>query len=127
MIRLERPARRRRAENTIPLINIVFLLLIFFLVAGTLAPAADPDIALIATGSSDPPETAKLAGLRADGTLVLSGEPSTPRQVVDALATDGVHLAVDRDAPAHRLLDAVADLRAAGAGSVTIITERVAR
>ena len=58
---------------------------------------------------------------------MLGGEPSTPQQVVDALATDGMHLAVDRDAPARRLLDVVADLRAAGAGSVTIITERVAR
>lgn len=128
MIELQRPQTRRRTENTIPLINIVFLLLIFFLVAGTLAPPADPAIALIATEQADPSEAAELAGLRADGTLMMAGGPATPEQVVDAFAADGdnptLYLAVDRNAPAHRLLDVVADLRAAGAASVIVITER---
>ena len=36
-MRLKRPVRRTPPENTIPLINVVFLMLIFFLFAGSIA------------------------------------------------------------------------------------------
>lgn len=37
--RFTAPARRKSAENLLPMINVVFLLLIFFLIAARLAPA----------------------------------------------------------------------------------------
>ena len=35
---LPRPQRRKPAAAILPLINVVFLMLIFFMIAGTLAP-----------------------------------------------------------------------------------------
>lgn len=132
------PARRKpRAENTIPLINIVFLLLVFFLVAGTLAPPADPQTSLILAPQSEPATPAASAALRADGVLYLSGEPVDEAAVVERARsalpagqreTPGgaiaVALAVDRDAPARRLVEVAAALRQAGAAPVRIIVER---
>ncbi|MEX0279340.1 MAG: ExbD/TolR family protein, partial [Ruegeria sp.] len=40
MIRYARPRHKR--DSTIPLINVVFLMLIFFLIAGTIATPLDP-------------------------------------------------------------------------------------
>ncbi|MEP4474200.1 MAG: biopolymer transporter ExbD, partial [Lentilitoribacter sp.] len=36
-MRLERRHKQKQQENTIPLINVVFLMLVFFLIAGTIA------------------------------------------------------------------------------------------
>jgi biopolymer transport protein ExbD len=50
-MRLDPPARRMPPEPYLPLINIVFLLLIFFLIAARLAPAAPlPVTAPVAQG-----------------------------------------------------------------------------
>ena len=38
MIRVRLRQRSQKAESTVALINVVFLMLIFFLIAGTLAP-----------------------------------------------------------------------------------------
>ena len=129
MIQLPRPARPKHAENTIPLINIVFLLLIFFLVAGTLAPSNDPEITLIGTVDADTAQAAELVGLRADGTLVKDGVPVTPALVAVARQSSEaptmlLYLAVDAKAPAQRLLDVVAELRVAGIDRISIVTER---
>ncbi|MEM1152412.1 MAG: biopolymer transporter ExbD, partial [Pseudomonadota bacterium] len=37
-MRLRAPDRKRRAENYVPMINVVFLLLIFFLMTAQIAP-----------------------------------------------------------------------------------------
>ena len=47
MIRPSPPRRGR--DSTIALINIVFLMLIFFLIAGTVAPPLDREIDLVDT------------------------------------------------------------------------------
>ena len=41
------PSLARPKEPTIALINVVFLMLVFFMIAGTLAPPLDPDLSLI--------------------------------------------------------------------------------
>ena len=56
---MRRIVRRKKGEPTIALINIVFLMLIFFLVAGTLAQPLDGDLELVATSDlegREPPE-----------------------------------------------------------------------
>ena len=56
---MRRIVRRKKGEPTIALINIVFLMLIFFLVAGTLAQPLDGDLELVETSDlegREPPE-----------------------------------------------------------------------
>ena len=55
--------RRRRSENIVPMINVVFLLLIFFLMTAEIAPPEPVDVS--------PPSGAADAGEQADGALTL--------------------------------------------------------
>jgi biopolymer transport protein ExbD len=129
MKRLARPKPSRERESTITLINIVFLMLIFFLIAGTLAPPLDDDVALIATREAEPAEPPEALVALADGTLRYRGEATTPEAFMSARAADqdpAAKLAADRELPAANLIDIVAALRAAGATSVRVVTERAA-
>lgn len=62
---LSAPFRRKPAENLLPMINVVFLLLIFFLIAARLAPAEAVAV--------QPPEgrASAEAGAEADGLFTL--------------------------------------------------------
>lgn len=122
-----KPARRKkRREPTIALINIVFLMLVFFMVAGALAPPLDRELKLVKTGELDGVAPPDALVVHPDGTLSYRGDP-----VADAAsylaAQDGegpVRLVPDRDLPAGSLVALARDLRLAGAKSVVIVTER---
>ena len=92
------PPRRQRAEGVVPLINIVFLLLVFFLLTATIAPPDPlpvdlPEVAAAEAGVED----AGALHVAADGALArgaLRGEA-----VFDALAAAPVaELALRADA-----------------------------
>lgn len=132
-MRLPRPTRPKERDNTIALINIVFLMLIFFLIAGSLSPPLDPDVSLISTEQAERAEPPDALMAMRDGSLRLHGE-ETSASAYMALLLKGkgsrdavVKLAADRELPAARLVEIVDELRAAGAVTVTVITERVAR
>ena len=44
-MQLQQPKKAVQQNSQLPLINIVFLMLIFFLLAGTIAPAYELDVA----------------------------------------------------------------------------------
>ncbi len=69
------PRPRKDEERILPLINIVFLLLIFFMLAGRLA-ASDPfNVDPAQSSSETPSETPEMLVLvAADGQLALDGE-----------------------------------------------------
>ncbi|MCV2893569.1 ExbD/TolR family protein [Lentibacter sp. XHP0401] len=119
-----------RREPTIALINIVFLMLIFFLIAGTIAAPLDGEIRLV--------ETADLEGATPPDAIVLGpeGRLSFRSEEIDAASyvaglpeaeRTTIRLVPDRAAPAATLVRIGAELRAAGAGSVLIVTERALR
>lgn len=126
-MRLARPQKRRQSEGTIALINVVFLMLIFFLIAGTLTPPLDPDVSLaesrLAEGSEPPDALFATANgeLRARGRTVSVEDFMAARDEADESAS--VKLAADRNLPAVDLIDIVAALKAAGAQSVHVVTE----
>ncbi|MFV0491691.1 MAG: ExbD/TolR family protein [Pseudorhodobacter sp.] len=125
---MKRRLPRRKPEPTIALINIVFLMLIFFLVAGTLARPVDRDLNLVRVADLDqaPPPDALV--LHADGQISHEG------RIIEDLAgylsgentVDGkaIRLLPDRDAPAEALITLGATLRESGAERVLIVTER---
>lgn len=125
---MRRIKRRKKAEPTIALINIVFLMLVFFLVAGTLAQPLDGDLKLIETADLDGRAPPDALVLHADGRASYRGAPV---QDVTAFAAGlpedqlaRVKIVPDRALDAIRLVSASRSLRAAGAGSVVIVTER---
>lgn len=116
---------RPRGEPTIALINIVFLMLIFFLIAGSLAPRPEGDVALVSLSdvTTEPPSDALV--MFADGSLRHAGATLSRE---DALARLGeetrVRLLPDREAPANALVALAQALRAVGVAELVIVTER---
>ncbi len=124
--------RRRRDSNrrepTIALINVVFLMLVFFMVTSTLARPLDPDLKLVRTAELEgraPPDTLIL---HADGQLMYRGAPiASAQDFYGSLSADEaevVRIVPDEAAPATTLVNLARELRAAGAERVLIVTER---
>ncbi|MEL7255507.1 MAG: biopolymer transporter ExbD [Pseudomonadota bacterium] len=126
MLRRVRPKRHR--EPTIALINIVFLMLIFFLVAGTLSRPLDGDLELVRTADLEgalPPDTLVV---HPDGRLSFRGDDIGSVEEFLATRTEEerktVRLVPDRELPAEDLVRLARELRGAGAESVMVVTER---
>ncbi len=122
-----RDARKER-EPTIALINIVFLMLIFFLVAGTIAAPLDTDLKLVRTADIDTTTPSDALVVHENGDMTHKGKAVT--SVDDYIAPlkeearATVRIIPDRNLPAERLVRIGRELRAAGAGRVLIVTER---
>ncbi len=131
------PPRRRPAENLLPMINVVFLLLIFFLIAAKLAPPEPFAVAL--------PEAEGIAAPDAGLTLHLdaTGQPGFADALGDAalvalaaartelcasvdcaVAPPMLLLRADANAPAAALAALMPRLAAAGFGAVTLVTRQ---
>lgn len=125
-----KPRRRKSTcEPTIALINIVFLMLVFFMVAGALAPPMDKDLALVQTSDLDGVSPPDALVIHPDGRLTYRGAPVADAAGYITLRADDpgadvVRLVPDRDLPAAQLVALAADLRGAGAARVVIVTER---
>ncbi len=130
MIRMPRKAEKRPLESTVSLINIVFLMLIFFLVAGQLAPPQDPEVTLSeAQAPSLPPPDALY--VRSDGSLYFREQPVTAdaylaeRLEKNDTGADRIELAADKELEAAQLLRHVAELYQAGAKRVVVVTRTI--
>ncbi|MGH1454977.1 MAG: ExbD/TolR family protein [Paracoccaceae bacterium] len=125
-----RPFARPKSERepTIALINIVFLMLIFFLVAGTIARPLDKDLKLVRTADLDGAAAADMLVAHSDGTLTWQGEPVLSETEfmagLDDSAKTEIRMVPDRDLPATRMVEIARALRNAGAGKVLIVTQR---
>lgn len=123
-----RAVHTRGREPTIALINIVFLMLVFFMVAGTLTQPLEGPLQLISTRDLDGAGPPDALVIHADGTLSYRGDPvASAPEFVSALAAEhrqSVRLVPDRDLAAQTLVDIGRALQDAGAGQVLIVTER---
>lgn len=121
------PRPKRQGEPTIALINIVFLMLVFFLIAGTLAPPLDPEVTLATTQELDGREPPDALVLRADGRLTYRGQPVSAADHAETLMdadAPTARIVPDRDVPADRLIAVGRALQQAGITQVFIVTER---
>lgn len=134
------PPRRRDEENLIPLINIVFLLLIFFMIFARLAPNDVFKVNPPASASKEAatPEVVRiLAGV--DGRLAVDGDIVSLQALRDAIeqkldaervsAPGGqpptITLKADADINAQQLGRILAAVRAAGSNKITLLTQRI--
>ena len=124
---------RRREPDLTSLINIVFLILIFFIVAGTLRPFSARNIKL-AKSRPDSVGVAVRANLvaYADGRLSYRNEAVSLDDLVARMRrernlTEAAPLTVVADArlSAKRLLEVVRAVRGAGVGEISILTEKL--
>ena len=126
------PAPADSEENVLPLINIVFLLLIFFLIAGALTI---PDLFPVEPPVSDsktpaaPVETIVLIG--ADGQISLRNEliaadqlHALARAIIKQKPLQPFKLKADSQAASGRVIRAIEALRNAGVQQTLLITSR---
>ena len=123
-----RPESRKTAENTLPLINIVFLLLIFFMIAGRLAEPDPLGVTPPVSASERPPGERDIeVHIAAGGQMALEGETIEAADLtarVFALLPEGgvVRMKADGAADAALVVAAMEALCEAGIENLHLLT-----
>ena len=117
MIEFDEARPRRPYESVVPLINVVFLLLVFFLLAGTLQPTDDIDVDL-PVGQVDDKRASE------DVILYVEAAPYMLRKFLDEKGGFDVSIKADEKAPAHELIKLMEGLRNVGVREVNLVTEQ---
>jgi biopolymer transport protein ExbD len=120
--------RRRRALALTPLIDVIFILLLFFMLTSTFARFGEIPVSTAAGGSSAATAAPVFLQLGA-GTITLNGTPTGLDALPGALSSfepDGagpvtVLVSLGRDVTAQRLVDLLAVLRSLSWTSVTVL------
>ncbi|MEM9358262.1 MAG: biopolymer transporter ExbD [Pseudomonadota bacterium] len=127
-MRLNEPEPRRRALSLTPLIDVVFLLLVFFMLASTFIrfSTVKLETAGAGTGQADRSKLA-LIHVGKDALIHINGQPVVAGQLSDDLAaliadgkTDAV-VVVREQAEVGDLITGLAQVRAAGFNSVRVV------
>ncbi len=122
--------RRRPAsdDNLIPLINIVFLLLIFFMVAGQMQRPMAADIRLPDIDSQQPAQGDIQLELTADGGLWLNQQATTSAQLSNLLAAyspaSRILLHADQHTTAAVLDPVLTAVRRSGFAQLQLVSEQ---
>lgn len=99
--------RKTRLDTSLAIVNIVLLLIFFFLATGSIMNS--PDFGVDLSETSELPIDMlpqPILIVAADGSLSLNGEPIASEDLAFALIDDPVlHLMMQRDAPASDLLE----------------------
>ena len=124
---MKRQFKASKREPIISLINIVFLILIFFMVAGSLSANRPSGIECVQAEGLECCTAEEALDILADGTLVRQGERlASLEQFIaetESLETT-IRLRPDREFPARDLLQSVSTLQDAGATHIVVLTEQ---
>lgn len=123
-------SRRKLADlDMVPMINVVFLLLIFFLTSATLRPGAPVDLRLPVSPMADPlsVQAEQVIYISRDGEWAfgdLRGKAAVLRgiEAAQTIGLETVSLAVDAQYPAEKLTRALSDLGGLGIAEVDLMT-----
>ncbi|MFT5434015.1 MAG: biopolymer transport protein ExbD [Myxococcota bacterium] len=121
----------REQLSIAPLIDIVFLLLVFFMLTSTFLKPEAIELTLPSTESSDPTDEPPIRiALARDGEVSLNGEVVEFRELRALLLPllDGnpdlpVGLSADAAASVQQMLDVVDEVRAAGGHNLAVISQ----
>ena len=126
------PLSRRTSnaeDNVLPLINVVFLLLIFFMVSGTLMQEPPFELSPPSTQHAETQESqADYLAIGADGRLAWAGESIDKDELSERLVQrpnpdSPLHVRADRKLTARDLNDLLATLRSGGVAQIQLLTE----
>ena len=131
--------RRRRGEqrsdiDISPLIDMVFILLIFFMVSTTFVKDMKIDIERPGAASASRASTKSLrVNIDSNSNVFINGNPVQPwmvqsrvREFLDGVDTKSVLVITDRRVPSERLVEVVDQCRLGGASDVGVATEKEA-
>lgn len=131
MINIQKNKRLKDENSTIALINIVFLMLIFFLIAGTIVPPIDKNILPIHSDQTEDAEFKNILIVRRNGELFAQGKSTTMQQFisnfkrnVDNFKTP-IRILPDKNLEAITLISIINQLQSSNASTIHIITERM--
>ncbi|WP_370281459.1 ExbD/TolR family protein [Pseudooceanicola sp.] len=128
-MKLKRPPRRSAPETIVALIDVVFFLLVFFMLIGRLDATSPFELrpAGAVTGTDMPAGGVTLA-IAADGALALDGAEADAAAVLDRIAArletapdTLVRVNADRAAHLSEVLPLVAGIEALGARDVMLV------
>lgn len=116
------PARKRTRESVVPMINVVFLLLIFFLMSAQIAPPDPVEITPpVSESEADLPEGARTAWLDREGELYF--DALTGAEAIARLAEipGALELRADAALSAPQFASILRTLGEAGLTEVTLV------
>lgn len=130
-MRLSGEQRRKVLINITPLIDVVFLLLIFFVVTSTFLEQPGIDLSLPEASSAEIAEREDVVvQLAADGQIYLQDAPVAPEALFEQIeerlqtsGTDRVILEADERVPHGRVVEAMDAARRAGATALVVATQ----
>ena len=133
-MKLNRPARRAAPETIVALIDVVFFLLVFFMLIGRMDATAPFRVMPPVSQSGDEmPGGGATVSIAADGALALNGAPMTRDALVAGMtralaATPGLLVRINaaRGAELRHVLPLVAQIEALGARDVVLVVTPVA-
>ncbi|MEM7427063.1 MAG: biopolymer transporter ExbD [Pseudomonadota bacterium] len=130
-MRIRAPQPKRKEADQLPLINIVFLMLVFFLIAGTIAPTYDLDVRPASAKDTEAGELRRPAlFVTQDGKLSFKQEELSPENIRAALEAAnldkdiGLRIVADREADAAIVLNVLSAAQAAGLSRLFLVTLR---
>ena len=118
-----------RQNSTITLINIVFLLLIFYVVSSELTPPISNSIELVETDMIHSTYPSDALIIRADGTMLSRENITTVSQYIQMLshhqnANDKISIIPDKSLSAKTLIKISNQLQQEWGGAIFLVTQR---
>lgn len=112
----------RRAASMTPLIDVIFLLLLFFMLSSTFSTFGEIELSQATPGAaaSDAPSERTFVQLGA-ARLALNGTPITLDELAAQVETGQVLVSLDADASSQRLVDLLVRLRGREGLSVLVL------
>lgn len=128
-MKITRPAPRYHPETIIALIDVVFFLLVFFMLIGRMDATAPFDVSPpVAETGADMPAGGLTLSVSIDGTLALDGTevfgPYALQRVQTALNENPdllIRINAHQDAPLREVLPLIAEFEAFGARDVVLV------
>lgn len=131
MIEFNEHVSRQKHSDLTPMIDVVFLLLIFFLLTSVSSRMMVPLNLPEAETSTAAPEAPVVVAIRLDGMVYVNGERVEMRDLYATLAAmyvktdDGeINLMSDEEVPFGRVVDVLDIAKRAGAKNIAVVTER---
>ena len=126
----QRGSARQEDINLSPLIDMVFILLIFFMVSTTFIKDQDLDLSRPKASSAQPASTKALrVYIDSSGDTYIDGQPVRPwiiqsrvRDLLKGSTNDQVLVVTDESVPARKLVEVVDQARLGGAADVGVAT-----
>lgn len=105
-----------------PLIDVIFLLLLFFMLSSTFSTFGEIELSQATAGAAPQTAPSERAFVQLGaGRLVLNGAPVTLEELAAELETGQVLVSLDADTTAQRLVDLLVRLRGRDGLTVTVL------